>query len=90
MYHNSPRISHWLLPGMSSSVTGWPSGPLSAPPYQPPQPGNQDCRYWIMPELPLLGIEPEAEEAAGSVMGSRKLLKQDTANIGQETEHTKC
>lgn len=63
-----PRMSQEDGLGKSSSVTlsgSWHS------PYHPPQPGNQDCKYWIIPELPLLGMDVVDSHVWGSVLGSR-------------------
>lgn len=62
-----PRISQEDGLGRSSSGR---SGSWESP-YQPPQPGNQDCRYWIIPELPLLGMDAGGVEGWGSLLGSR-------------------
>lgn len=66
----APRISQEEgLVNSSSGLSG------SWAPYQPPQPGNQDCRYWIIPELPLLGTEAVGEASGTSLFGSRTFCK---------------
>ncbi len=67
----SPRISQEEGLGRSSSGMLW-SGDS---PYQPPQPGNQDCRYWIIPELPLLGMDVVGEQGWLLLLGSRTFWK---------------
>lgn len=67
----SPRISQ--EEGLGRSASGL-SGSWESP-YQPPQPGNQDWRYWIIPELPLLGMDVVGDDGFGSLLGSRKFCR---------------
>lgn len=64
---SSPRI--FQEDGLCRSSCGL-SGSWDSP-YQPPQPGNHDCRYWIIPELPLFGTDVVDEHVWGSLLGSR-------------------
>lgn len=78
-----PRI--FQEEGLARSSSGGPSAPCATP-YQPPHPGNQECRYWIIPVLPLSGVDGEGELAGGSVLGSRTFWR--TKSITQSPMKT--
>lgn len=83
-----PRISsgvHCSCCSADSPSTGLPSGVCC--PYQPPQPGNQDWRYWSIPLPPLVSGSP-GESPGESNWGSRRLcINQKWANVSPQRQN---